>query len=167
MRGITIDWSQIDWKWLFTTTLALYAAVVATYREVVSRGQWRPNLKVRLSVSIVLIGNGETVPQVQVWIENHGRCDLLFNSNSVSVAVKGQDTAWLIADPMSNVSFPHTLKPGGSFYFLKERAPLIEALRAKHPGETSVEMRASIFDAISRPFYSDWQDVSLTEETAD
>ena len=127
VNGITIDWSLIDWKWFFTTTLAVYAAVLATYREVVSRGQWKPDLKVRLSFSIVLVGDGRTIPQVQVWVENHGRCDILFNSNSVSIAAKGSDNACLLLDPISNVSFPHTLKPGGSFYFLKDKAPIIAA----------------------------------------
>lgn len=163
MRGVTIDWSLIDWKWVFTTLLAVYAAALATYREVVSRGQWVPRVKVRLSLDIVLFGGGRTVPQVQIWIENHGRSDTLFNSNSVSVAVKDATTAWLLADPICNVTFPHTLKPGGSFYFLKDREPLLAELRRAYPGQASVPLRAIMHDAISRPFYSDWQDVSLAE----
>lgn len=148
----------------FIAPIVSYAAVLSTYREISARRQWTPKLKVRLSLSIVLLVPGGTVPQVQIWIENHGRSDVLFNSNSVSVAVKGSDTALLIVDPVSNVSFPHTLKPGGSFYFLKEKSPLIEALRKAYPGHASVELRAVIHDAISRPFYSDWQAVPLTEQ---
>jgi len=137
--------------------------VLATYREIVSRGQWTPKLTVRLSMSIVAIYPEGTVPQFQIWIENHGRCDLLFNSNSVSIGMQGSDTALLVVDPVSNVKFPHTLKPGGSFYFMKERGPLLEALRRMPGAGASVAIRGVIWDAISRPFYSEWQDVPLAE----
>jgi hypothetical protein len=166
MNGITIDWSMIEWKWIITRLLAVYAAAVSTYREVSARRQWTPKVKVKLSLDIVALMESETIPHVQIWVENHGRCDMLFNSNSISVAVKGATTAWLITDPLTNVSFPYTLKPGGSFYFMKEKAPLIAALRNAHAGEASVELRAVIFDALSRPFYSEWVTVPLTEEEA-
>ena len=78
MNGITIDWSMIDWKWLLTTGLAVYAAVLSTYREVQSRQQWRARLKVRLNLNVIAMFGQAAVPQVQIWVENHGRSDVLF-----------------------------------------------------------------------------------------
>ena len=106
-------------------------------------------------MSIVAIYPEGKVPQFQIWIENHGRCDILFNSNSVSVGIEGSDTALLVVDPVSNVKFPHTLKPGGSFYFMKEREPL----------GVSVNIRGMLHDAILRPFYSAWESVALARDT--
>ena len=160
-----LDWWFREWKWALTTALAVYAAGISTYREVQSRQQWKPKLKVQLSLDIIAIYPEGTVPQVQVWVANHGRCDIHFNSNGVSLGVKGYEKALLVVDPRSNVTFPLTLKPGGSFYLMKEKAPLLEALRETKQG-TSVEIRAFIFDALSRPFYSDWQVVSLAEKKA-
>jgi hypothetical protein len=35
-----------------------------------------------------------------------------------------------------------------------------------YPGQAAVEFRAIIHDAISRPFYSEWQEVPLAEKAA-
>jgi hypothetical protein len=73
MNGITIDWSMIDWKWLVATELALYAAVLSTYREIQSRRQWRARLKVQLNLNVIAMMPQGPSPQMQIWVENHGR----------------------------------------------------------------------------------------------
>jgi hypothetical protein len=128
MDWITIRWDLIDLKWVGTFLLALYGASLATYREVMACLERRAVVKVRLSLDIVMIGNGTTIPQTQIWVENHGRTDIIFNSNSVSIETKGYDKFLLMMDPLSNVQFPHTLKPGGSLYLMRDRKPFAEAL---------------------------------------
>lgn len=162
MNGITIDWSMIDWKWLLTTGLAVYAAVLSTYREVQSRQQWRARLKVRLNLNVIAMFGQAAVPQVQVWVENHGRSDVLFNSASVSIGVEGCPRTLALLGPMTNTTFPHTLKPGGSFYVMQDRAALQEGLHRIGAG-IPARIRALVHDAIDRPFYSDWQDVSPSQ----
>lgn len=159
MNGVTIDWSQIDWKWVFTTMLAVYAAVLSTYREVQARKQWRARLKVQLNLNVLALLPGGPTPQVQIWVENHGRGDVLFNSPSVSIGVKGYGQTLVLLDPVCNVTFPHTLKPGGSFYVMQDRSALAEGLH-KMGTANPAKIRALARDAIDRPFYSAWQTVT-------
>jgi len=63
---------------------------------------------------------------------------------------------------MTNTTFPHTLKPGGSFYVMQDRAALQEGLHRIGAG-IPARIRALVHDAIDRPFYSDWQDVSPSQ----
>jgi hypothetical protein len=149
-----------DWKWIVTAALALYGAVVTTYRELQARLLWKPNAQLTLNLSIVAVHPGALVGQVQAWISNHGRSDIHFNSANFSIQVEGWDRNLFVVDPISNAQFPHTMKPGMSFYLMKEKAPLIENLRASGVGSRP-RIRAVIYDALNRPYYSPWQVVDL------
>lgn len=65
-------------------------------------------------------------------------------------------------DPLSDAAFPLRLPPGGSYYLMKEKAPLLQAFKDVGLGD-DIEIRAVVHDAINRPFYSDWQKVDLTK----
>ena len=146
------------WRQLWHCT----AAVLSTYREVQSRQQWRARLKVRLNLNVIAMFGQAAVPQVQIWVENHGRSDVLFNSPSVSIGVKGCPGTLALLGPMTSTMFPHALKPGGSFYVMQDRAALREGLHKIGAGNRAT-IRALVHDAIDRPFYSDWQDVSPSQ----
>jgi len=163
MNGITIDWSMIDWKWVVTTALALYAAGISTFREYTNWRLWHPRIKVKLELGILAIyGPGDTAEQIQVWVENHGRTDILFNQGQLALTVKGSGQTLLSLDPVLSVAFPHTLKPGGSFHMMTDKVEMIRSVTEAYPGHESVQVRAVAYDAIGRTFRSKWQALNLT-----
>ena len=154
-------WNWIDWKWFWTLVIAIYGAALATYREVMARRERRAFVKVSMSLAIVMAGDGHSRPQVQVDVQNHGHTDVIFNSNQFAVHIKGWKGKSLLAiDQMSNVNFPHTLKPSGSFWLMKDREHLISGLRDTNQGRR-LKIRAVVFDAIGRPHRSGWQTVDV------
>lgn len=156
---------HIDWRWIITALIALSAVGVAIYREVAAHRGKRTHLKVILSFDLLIFAGDGTpaVPHLQVRVENHGGTDITFNTNGVSLIVDGYGSYLLVVDPITNAKFPCVLKPGTSFYLMKEKAPFIESLRKMNLG-SPVKVRALMQDAIVRPFYSDWVKVDLSKK---
>jgi hypothetical protein len=158
---IHIDWSQVDKKWLFTTLLALYGAVLSTYREISARWAKKAKAKIYYSTSWMMIdGAGSQTPYVHVRIMNTGQTDLHFSETCTAVGVKRQKTTYMIYKPLSDVTFPYTLKPGAAFYIGGKKDALTEALKtAGRSGK--VKTRAVVFDSIGRQFTSKWVKLEL------
>ena len=154
------EWFLRHWNgltWGFTTVVAVYAAVLATYREVMSRREKRPNIRVRLFTNMLMIhGPGQTEPHIQVRVENHGYTELTFHSNTASLQVNGVDPWLLLWDnKVTDVTqWPHRLVPGASFYVMSKTQELRRALEEYHL--TQIELRAVVNDAVGRQFFSDW-----------
>src|SRR5579872_3889983 len=108
------------WRWLGTTIVAFYAAIVATYREFIARRDKRVNIKVILSFDLIAIDLTGSVGHLQVRVENHGGTNITFKSNSVSLQVDGYERHLLVMEPISDVKFPVVLTPGTSYYLMKE-----------------------------------------------
>src|SRR5260221_2751820 len=114
------------WKWIVTTIIAVYAAVLSTYREVMSRRDHTPKVLVRFIATMVIVrGPGNSANAVQVRVENHGRNELTFANNAISLQVKGVDQWFLLWDlAMTDVTdWPVRLQPGASYYVMAFRAP--------------------------------------------
>src|SRR5713101_3966551 len=121
---------HLDWRWIATTVVALYAAIVATYREYAMRRERLVKVRVILSTNLIALIGTQTFPQVQVRVENHGRPDLTFDSNCASVEWFGADnTRLLLWDVIPSVpAWPHRLVSGASFYLMAPTQPLRDIL---------------------------------------
>ena len=87
------------WRWFGTTIIAVYAAIVATYREYATRRDKAPHVKVTLFTTMeVIYGPGRTESHIQVRVENHGHTDVTFEENAVSLQVKGVESFFLLWD---------------------------------------------------------------------
>ena len=58
--------------------VAVYAAVLSTYREVQARRALKPKIKVQLITTMVLMDGDSSTPLMQVVVENHGAPALTF-----------------------------------------------------------------------------------------
>jgi hypothetical protein len=89
-------WNWMDWKWFWTSLVALYGAVVSTWREVQSRREKAPGIVVRLHPNMMVGGlpGGSSRDVLQVRIENHGTVPLTFESNCCSLATDKKDAPW-------------------------------------------------------------------------
>lgn len=148
---------QVDWRWIVTATVAAYAAAVATYREVAARKERLAHVQVMLYTNIVMIDGASSVPHVQVRVENHGKPDLTFDSNCISVEWRGNDNVQLLLwDCVRSVTvWPHRLSSGSSFYFMAPTEGLRDFFRGQNVYQ-NVEIRAVVSDAIGRKFFSEW-----------
>ena len=152
---IQIDWSRIDWKWAGTFALALYGASLATYREIASRLSKRPNINVSFSASYMLVEGRVQTPQIRVDVSNYGESDATFNQTCVSLQVKGHPTFFLLWQPLVEVKFPYTLKPGVSFMLMNPKDKLTENLKNNKLSGVK-KVRAIAVDQLNRRFYSPW-----------
>ena len=158
-----LDWlfdqqGRFDWRWTITTALALYAASIASYRVYMSRRERNPSIKVIFSTTMVAMLGAQTVPHIQVRVENHGRRILAFDSNCASLEWKGTDGTRLLIwdDKITSVTtWPHRLGSGESFYIMCKTTPLREILQRRSVPDTT-PLRAVVVDAIGRQFFSDW-----------
>jgi hypothetical protein len=157
------DWLLLHWpgwKWTLTTIIAVYAAVLSTYRELTARRDQAHKVQIKLFTTMVIVrAPGQTEPAIQIRVENHGRTELTFQNNAISLQVKGVDQWFLLWDlAMTDVTdWPHRLEGGTSYYVMAFKAPLFALLHNHHLAR--VTARAVVIDAIGRQFFSAWVEV--------
>ena len=106
---------------------------------------------------VAMLG-AQTVPHIQVRVENHGRPTLAFDSNCASLEWKGTDGTRLLIwdDKIASVTiWPHRFGSGESFSIMCKTTPLREILQRRSLPDTT-PLRAVVADAIGRQFSSDW-----------
>lgn len=155
----------MDWKWILTTILASYGAILSTARELAARRDKQINLKVNLRFDAATMAGDGTPPDshLQVSVENHGGVNLIFNSNVVSLNIDGYRPYTAIMNSISDVKFPCVLSPGMSFYLIKEMKLFLPDLKTKNLGNT-MKVRAMVQDAINRSYYSEWVVIRLSDQ---
>ena len=60
-------WNWMDWKWFWTTLLALYGAGISTWREVQSRRDRKPDIRVKLHPNMVILDGTSAGPSRCAW----------------------------------------------------------------------------------------------------
>lgn len=158
MNWIYTPTGEIDWRWVITAAVAAYAAALSTFREVHAFISRRPDIRVTLSTSIVVLdGKDHATPHIQVRVNNHGSVDVSFDSTCASLQPQGSDTHLLLWKPLSSVTeWPYTLSPGASFYIMGATLSVRENLELQHL-DSSTKVRAVVVDAIGRKFVSEWK----------
>ncbi len=147
---------HIDLKWILTAAVALYGAVLATYREIAARREKTPDVRIKFFTTMMILDQGTSTPHVQLRINNHGRVEMSFDSNCASIQVKGLDTHFLLWQPITDVrSWPTKLTHGQSFYMSAATKPLRDAFADKGL-VADTKIRAVVNDAIGRRFFSAW-----------
>lgn len=159
-------WNWMDWKWFWTSLVALYGAVLSTWREILARREKVPSVVVRLYTRMVVGGLPEgSKDAIQVRVENHGSLPLTFESNCCSLATDKEGAPLLLFwdTPFVSVKFPHTLAPGTSFTLTQYRDELARTL-AEGRFEGATRVRVIVTDPIGRQFKSDWVRLPLGSE---
>jgi hypothetical protein len=83
---------------------------------------------VRFSQTTIALLPRGAVRQVQIWVENHGRSEVVFNHANLSIGVKGSEEKLTLIGPTTDARFPVSLKPGGSFYVMRDKLELVKGL---------------------------------------
>jgi hypothetical protein len=151
----------VDGKWLTTTIIAIYAAVLSTYNAIQKWRESRVKIKVKLYKDYKMAGGGapDDRTYMMIIVENHGFRDVDFQ-NTASMEVEGVGPHFLIPQPITDTKFPHTLKPNSSYRMVSIQDALVNHLRNdKHTGKRRV--RAEVWDALGRVHKSDWIDLDV------
>lgn len=156
-------WNWMDWKWFWTSLVALYGAALSTWREVQARRDKAPNVAVRLYPQMVIGGlPGGSKDAVQVKVENHGPVPVTFESNCCSLMTDKEGAPLLLLwdIPYVSVKFPHTVAHGASFAMTSHRAELAAHL-AGDAFKGATRYRAVVSDSIGRQFKSAWFELPI------
>jgi hypothetical protein len=151
----------IDGKWLTTTIIAVYAAGLSTYNAIQKWRESRVAIKVRLYKDYVMAGGvtPDNRSYMMIVVQNHGFRDVDFHGMG-SIEVKGVKQHFLIPKPITDTTFPHTLKPNSSYKLVSIQDALIDQLKKdQHTGKRRI--RAEIWDALGRLHKSDWLDLDV------
>lgn len=149
----------LDARWVITTMLALYAALLSTFNTFI-KDWWihRPRIRVAFYESVTVGG-----PTRQEWLTanvvNEGYQPRKFDG-SLSFQIKehgGQEgnLAYLVTSPMFTRPVPPMLAPSDSFTASFPRALVTDAAREAnlHGG---FHVRAMLQDGTNQPHYSKW-----------
>jgi len=155
-----------DTRWLFTTLVALYAAAVATYRELALRWQRQPDVRVFLEKSYSLAstfasdGGDEIIETISVTITNHGFLEMTFEAGCCHFEVDGQRNSIVFNAPIVSPALPATLQHGQSLKQIGSAWDFNGAIQGITGADGVFRVRVRAVDAIQRRFFSEWLDVT-------
>jgi hypothetical protein len=109
-----------------TLAIALWGAVLATYKVISDYRKNVRNIKVEVSYGFVSMGNRVGPNILNIQAINTGYRDVTLNSVGLILNNKGQ---LIIMDPQGNVQLPHTLEGGKSCIIYKEQSNLSQQLK--------------------------------------
>jgi hypothetical protein len=161
----TVDWSHVDWKWVFTTLLAAWGACLSTYQAWTKRRETKTDVRVSLNLNVVRAGgrsHGERF--IRIDVRNHGFRPVTFAQSCSCLEVDGLDRKLALPIPITQTTFPVTLASGQAFTMLAMYVAVAGEL-VKHEqklGGMTVSLasagliRAVVWDQLSQEFRSDW-----------
>jgi hypothetical protein len=154
-----------DFRWIVTTAIALWGAILATYQQVLLWTTRNPRLSVALQLGeiadapIHVLGQPQkTVAAMAVNVTNRGRVNVRLEYDCCEIEVKGgKNRIGVQPDYCEPENLPATISAGNNLRINIRAKELFETIRQQfgYPAK----MRIHIKDAIGRTYRSKWIEV--------
>jgi hypothetical protein len=157
---------MFDFKWAFTTLIAVYGAGLATYQAWLRYLERYPKVRVTFHPTgmIALTPGVGSVDIVWVHLANVGFVDVFFRGTNCEVEIQGRTTRFILNQLQCDAAFPTALKPGDGFTITQTTGDFWEDL-SKGNGSGFIRIRANVWDAVHTTHSSPWRDLDLRKLT--
>ena len=154
-----------DWKWLLTSLVAVYGALLSTWNAWSAHRANKPKIRVLLNIEIIEDNSSEyfETQSINVIVQNHGLKDVSFGPDCLRVGIRDVPAAPFRPYPSSSKRFPVQLQPGTDFRLTCDVRDCRESLTVV-PASKPLFIRALVHDQLDRQFKSDFQRLNIVED---